>query len=233
MRQMWWRGIGRPRPFSVAIGLVATIAAGWLAWSIPRHEPSTEVATRQAIARRCLVAWDEGKSVEAAGAFVAIVEEDPAANSLPIDRRLFWTIGVDALLEMSRVDEAERRIEAGLLVSRDDGLLVERLAAVAEHRGELAEAESLWRTATRLDEASSLPWLHLGRLALSRGESDSALRSLDEAARLAPNDPEVAYHLGLALRSGGRVAEANRELARASHLRSGSRDRPRGMDRPH
>ena len=61
--------------------------------------------------------------------------------------------------------------------------------------------------------------LNLGRAERAAGRMDAAIAHLEEAIRLAPDDPDAEYSLGAALVAAGRPGEAISHLERALRLR--------------
>jgi Flp pilus assembly protein TadD len=53
---------------------------------------------------------------------------------------------------------------------------------------------------------------------LKAGDRAAAIAQFREAVRLAPDNPQAHYHLGLALQRSGARAEAARHLAEAKRL---------------
>lgn len=87
-----------------------------------------------------------------------------------------------------------------------------------ERGADKAGAESLARRAVAVRSQDgqlldTLAWILRGN-----GKRDEALRHARAAARLAPNDPTIAYHEGVMLAEAGQKAEARASLERALKL---------------
>jgi tetratricopeptide (TPR) repeat protein len=79
-------------------------------------------------------------------------------------------------------------------------------------------ARPLLEKVEKIDPALSLGHLDLGILYADAGRESDALRELNEAAKLAPEDVNVHWRLGRLYRSMGRKAEAKSEFDKASSL---------------
>ena len=86
----------------------------------------------------------------------------------------------------------------------------------AEERGDKDFAVALYEQVLALDEDCLQAAVALGRLAIGRGELEAAVSRLARAAQAAPENPEAAYYLGIALRRSGRTEEAEYPLSRAA-----------------
>lgn len=92
-------------------------------------------------------------------------------------------------------------------------------------RGEFAEALKAFRRARALDPKSKAIRTNLGRCILEigsgqlrEGETEEAVRTLDEAVKLLPRDGEAHYRLGVALYQEKSFREAVSRLEHATHL---------------
>lgn len=93
-----------------------------------------------------------------------------------------------------------------------------RLAAEALGAGRLDAARAHCEAAIQADPAS-IAAMHLrGWIAHSAGRHDEALDWLVQAAERAPNDPAIAYSLGIAMLSGRDAQEAIAQLEHALRL---------------
>ena len=84
---------------------------------------------------------------------------------------------------------------AGLLTAKGD-------------EGSLATAEEVATKAVELDPKSGLYLDALGWVHFKQEKFDAALESLRKAGDMAPDNPEVQYHLGAALAKAGKVPES-------------------------
>jgi TolB-like protein len=87
-----------------------------------------------------------------------------------------------------------------------DATIVYALALVGV--GRFPEAVALVRQATDSDPLSVSAWTSLGRMLVSSGQPAGAEAAARRALQLAPDNPEPAYVLGLALREQGKLDEA-------------------------
>ncbi|MER5173855.1 tetratricopeptide repeat protein [Thioclava kandeliae] len=124
--------------------------------------------------------------------------------------------------------EAEGKIDAAIAIyeglyaaNSDDVVVANNLASLlGSTRTDAESLERAWVVARRLNGTQFPPFLDTyGWLAFRRGDMGQALPALTKAAQGLPNDPSVAYHLGMALAVQGRKDEAAAEYDRASKLR--------------
>ena len=92
--------------------------------------------------------------------------------------------------------------------------------AVDQHKaGRLADAEELYKRILHMDPTAADAWYLLGAMADEAGQSETALRYLDEALKLAPHNGQFYYSRGLALQNLDQLkaaASAYRETLRLS-----------------
>lgn len=132
----------------------------------------------------------------------------------PRTRRAHYYLGTVAMMSEGDVllEEAIREFGAELKLTPDDPLVNLRLGmALADARREEAALRPL-EIASRL-APSSVAFHHLGRCQLAVGRAADAITSLRRALELAIGDEQprvrrIHYHLALALRETGSVAEA-------------------------
>jgi tetratricopeptide (TPR) repeat protein len=134
-----------------------------------------------------------------------------------------WTQRVrgEALFNAGRPEEARAHFEKALEVNPEDLKATLGLAAVAERRGELAEAEAYLRRAPAL-EGSWLREAALARVLDRQGRTAEAATRLRKAVADYPESAELQGRLGLTLEALGADEEAFRALEAAA-LR-GTRD---------
>lgn len=100
----------------------------------------------------------------------------------------------------------------------------------AQQRGDLEEAEKLYKKAIKADASYAAPHNDLGVIYEQEGDAKKAERSYQEAIRLNPNYPAAYTNLGLLYESQGRDAEALDVWKRRAELGAGDdpwRDRAR------
>lgn len=146
-----------------------------------------------------------GEAADAYGRAVA------AASAAKHDARL-WTLHLlraSALEQAGRWPEARQALEAGLVLSPDQPLLLNFLGyAKLERNEDVDAAEAMIRKASNLapDDASitdSLGWAEY-----KRGKVADAIATLQRAAEKDPDQAEIQEHLGDALYKSGRRYEA-------------------------
>jgi adenylate cyclase len=93
------------------------------------------------------------------------------------------------------------------------------LGVLRQMQNRLPEAQSEFETAVALDPTNARAQLHLGETRLYRGEPGDGIAPLEQAIRLAPNDPNLAiayWALGTCQLLSGRVDQAIDLLQTAS-----------------
>lgn len=93
-----------------------------------------------------------------------------------------------------------------------------RLARLATHRGDAAAAEAHMRKAADWDRGSAAPRRDLAVYLAGAGRTREALPVLEEAAKIAPKDPELPYLTALALAELGDQAGTEAKLREAIRL---------------
>jgi peptide/nickel transport system substrate-binding protein len=123
------------------------------------------------------------------------------------------------------VQEDLPRAENILVEVLDKGTVSNRSAAhftlgvLRQMQNRLPEAQSEFETAVALDPTNARAQLHLGVTRLYRGEPGDGIAPLEQAIRLAPNDPNLAiayWALGTCQLLSGRVDQAIDQLQTAS-----------------
>lgn len=168
-----------------------------------------------------VVQHNNKNSEAAAAAFDAVVAEDPKLQSMPLPRRLFWTLFANDLLSNGRVDDACRYLARAVDEMPDAGL-VDFLGHAYELNGDLEEAERCWRRALDMDPRTLNSILNLGKLAKQRKQYPQALEYFLRAEELAPWSYEASYQLALTYQLAGQSANAARYRKKAGELREKS-----------
>jgi len=86
------------------------------------------------------------------------------------------------------------------------------LAWLYQEKGNLAKARGLAEQAVAATPRAPLVEDTLGWILLAQGETDNALTYLSAASRSAPKNPDIQYHLAVALNRLGRTAAAQAML---------------------
>lgn len=145
-----------------------------------------------------------------------LVRPARAAITLP-------TVPVAATVEQLR-EEAQRAADE--LRERFPGLPDALHVAALFHAlvRETEKAEKLWHQCIRLDPKRAAYYVNLAAIAMDRGDSRLAEKTLREAMRAGCSSVDVDHHLGLCLTSQGRCDEAEQVLqkALAQYPRSGA-----------
>jgi tetratricopeptide (TPR) repeat protein len=108
----------------------------------------------------------------------------------------------DAIAEYTRV-VAERPADAAAL---------NNLAWLYQQKGDLAKARGLAEQATEAVPGAAETEDTLGWILLAQGEAGKALTYLSAASLTAPKNPDIQYHLAVALNRLGRTADAQATL---------------------
>ncbi|HUI79031.1 MAG TPA: tetratricopeptide repeat protein [Bryobacteraceae bacterium] len=116
-------------------------------------------------------------------------------------------------------DQAKAEARRALQLRPEDPASMNNMAfALAEDGENLTEALKLARQAT--EKAPSVPYFAdtLAYVYLRKDQNDQAMAILDKLTRKYPNNPDFAYHAGMAWYQMGQPAKAKTELARALDL---------------
>jgi tetratricopeptide (TPR) repeat protein len=151
---------------------------------------------------------DHREAVERLRAYLAAEPGDPEA-------RLAL-----ALEEHATGDEAaaDLDLDACFRARPDDALAWRARLEILNDRG---DADALREAVAKLPSttaADARTWMYRGLVRQRDGDNAGALDAFRRSAGLAPDDPEVAYKLGLAEVAAGRATEGRRHLARSRQL---------------
>jgi Flp pilus assembly protein TadD len=91
---------------------------------------------------------------------------------------------------------------------RSDPTALSNLAWLYQRQGELAKARELAERAFSMTSHSPLVCDTLGWILLAQGDAASAFTYLNSANLLDPHDPDIQYHLAVALHRVGRGPDA-------------------------
>lgn len=203
-------------------------------------EPS-EVGPLEALAGAYAVAGDE----RASAAYERLLELDPgrsrhalefaaylwgagkaergnaiagaAVERFPDDGALRAAYGF-ALLDQQRFADAAQQLARARDLGLRDAETLGALGSALSQAGRTAEADAAFEAAVRQHPDAVALRLELGRLRLSQGEGDAALRELEPAAGLAPADAAVRFQLGRAYEAVGRLDDAEAAYRKAMEL---------------
>jgi tetratricopeptide (TPR) repeat protein len=154
------------------------------------------------------IAYHESKDFDrAANVSLRVLELDPNLTRMPLPKTLFWKNLATDLMGTGRAEEARENLNRGLAETQDAGMM-ELLGLTYFQQGSINEAERSWRQAIEWNSDSMMACLHLGRLALSRGEWTEAADLLKRAADRSTTAVAPLYNLSQAYRRLGKFKEA-------------------------
>ena len=128
---------------------------------------------------------------------------------MPLPRGLFWSQFAEDLLACGRFEETARHLTRALEAG-PDARLSDLLGRAYFLQGKLDEAERAFREAADATPGDYAPYLDLGKLEIQRQRYAEALKYLDRALTLAPQQIDVLYGQARAYRLLGRTADADR-----------------------
>jgi len=119
----------------------------------------------------------------------------------------------EALETLSRYDDAETQLNLELSITPDNPLVHMRRAAIAVKLYRFEQALDAARKAVEADAGSAGGHELMGRALLELGRVDEATKELEIASKLAPDYPEVHYHLARAYTRAKLNSKAQQERA--------------------
>ncbi|HVS74644.1 MAG TPA: aspartyl protease family protein [Candidatus Acidoferrales bacterium] len=128
----------------------------------------------------------EGKLSDAAAAFKAIVEKDPASAEAQAGL-------VRSLLRARKLDEAEEAGKKAVAAAPSSAPVHGALGDVDFRAGKFAEAETEYRTALRLDGNSARAWFGMARMYDMVSMHKQAKNAFAKAHQLDPDDNQIHY----------------------------------------
>jgi tetratricopeptide (TPR) repeat protein len=146
-----------------------------------------------------------------------VLRLDPELKLLTVPAELFFADFAEDLINTGRAADARRYLHRALQAG-DDPALVNLLGAAYFVEGDEADAEHCWKHATALDPKFDRPWIHLGRLAMRRGNWAEAAGYLETAHAIDLQAFEPLYQLSLVYRRLGRTEEAERFRKQAAEV---------------
>ena len=174
--------------------LIALIlcSAGWAQTTTPQAPENSKPAAAAASApaesdllKPAEALLKERKYQEAATAFQAIVEKNPATAGAHVGL-------MRSLLRMREFDEAETAAKAGLAAVPSSALVSATAGDVAFRAGKFAEAEAAYRSAMKLDNKSARAWYGMGRMFDMVSMHRQAKNAFARAHELDPADRQIA-----------------------------------------
>ncbi len=135
---------------------------------------------------------------------------------------------VALLQRCGRAGEAAEHLRAALLHRPDDAGLLGALGTALSEAGDPQAMLAAFRAAaSRRPDAAS--WANLGKAEAAAGTAAAAEHAFDQAARLAPGDPQLRLNHGVARLRAGRLADGW-ALFRARHALPGRAAPPPGPE---
>jgi len=142
----------------------------------------------------------------------------------------------EALVALATFEMAQRNVTAAVALY-ENALRIEPRAVTARANladalrglGDEARAQVVLRDGLALDDASAVLHHALGLSLVRSGQIEEALEELSQAVILGPENPRLAYVLGIALNSVGRHQEAVRVLRSARERFDGDFDIALGL----
>jgi len=115
-------------------------------------------------------------------------------------------------LEQKRYDNAIAEFTRVVAERRADALALNNLAWLYQQKEDLAKARGLAEQAVAAAPRAAEANDTLGWILLAQGEPERALSYLSAASVSAPRNPDIQYHLAVALNRAGRTADAQAML---------------------
>jgi putative PEP-CTERM system TPR-repeat lipoprotein len=111
-------------------------------------------------------------------------------------------------LEQKRYDDAIAEYTRVVAEHPTDAVALNNLAWLYQQKGDLAKARGLAEKAAAAVPGAAETGDTLGWILLAQGEADKALTYLSAASLAAPQNPDIQFHLAVALNRLGRTADA-------------------------
>ena len=126
----------------------------------------------------------------------------------------------------SRVPEAVTEFQKELAINPAHAATYYKLADAYSRLQKYDDAERLLHGSIWLDATSTGPYILMGKVLEKKGEFELAVRALQRAVAMDPNNPTTHHLLGQAYRDMGKKEEAENELKLAEQLQTKSDSRP-------
>jgi Flp pilus assembly protein TadD len=122
----------------------------------------------------------------------------------------------------SRIPEAITQFQQELAINPGHAASYYKLADAYSRVQKFDDAERLLQRSIWLDATATGPYILMGKVLEKKGELTLAIRALQRAAVMDPNNPMTHQLLGQAYRQLGRNDDAERELKTAANLQQSS-----------
>ena len=160
----------------------------------------------------------QGRHVEAIAEFEKALEGEKRDWSIN-DWRIHDSLS-KSLLQVGRLDEALRHIDASLEINPYNPEMLTNKALILSGKGDFEGALTHLESALRLYPTDPRIWYNRGMILLRTGDQAGALESFSESIRLAPEFAAAYLGRGMALRETGDLAGARADFDDAIRLES-------------
>lgn len=194
----------RQHVFNIIMGSLALLSLGFAAWLLWASR-----SVGESVLDRADSLYANGLYREAAGAYRAVLQEDP-------DNQAAWLRLGTSLLHLGQINEARQVFEEAL--TRNPTSAEARLGAgkAAYLAGDLARARDHLEQARALAPGLSAPYSYLGQIYAEQGRWEQAAEALRAALERRPDDVAAASRLADAYLALSRPEEALRVLQDAA-----------------
>jgi tetratricopeptide (TPR) repeat protein len=148
------------------------------------------------------------------------VAEAEAKKAVEVDPKLplaNYLLG-EMYIFKSRIPEAIKAFEAEMAINPANAATYYRLADAYTRVQRFDDAEKLLQQSIWLDATASGPYILMGKVLLKKNDTVLAIRSLQRALAMDPNNYITHNLLGQAYRAQGKTAEAEQELQLSQKL---------------
>jgi len=150
------------------------------------------------------------------------IAEEYAQKAASLDPKLplaHFLLG-ELYLYKSRIPESIGEFQKELAINPGHAQTYYKLADAYSRIQKFDDAERLLQRSIWLDATSTGPFILMGKVLEKKGESELAIRALQHAASMDPNNSITHHLLGQAYRDLGKADDAARELKLAEQLQS-------------
>ena len=148
------------------------------------------------------------------------IAETEARKAIDLDPKLplaHYLLG-ELYIFKSKIPEAIKELEAEIAINPGYAGAYDRLADAYTRVMRWDDAERLLQRSIWLDSTASGPYILMGKVLLKKNEPTLAMRSLERALSMDPNNYIGHYLLGQAYRALGKSADADREVQLSQRL---------------
>ena len=156
------------------------------------------------------------------------VAEEYAQKAVALDPKLplaHFLLG-ELYLYKSKIPESIAEFQKELAINPGYSATYYKLADAESRIQKYEDAERLLQRSIWLDATSTGPFILMGKVLEKKGEFELAVRALQKAAAMDPNNPMTHHLLGQTYRDMGRKQEAESELKLAEQLQTQQNPHP-------